>query len=124
MLAKIYLIAISASFLLFGAWSIVDPIGMTARMGVEVSGLSGAFEMRGVYGGVSLGAGLLCLAGAMRTAVEKPALFFLVAYMGGYVIGRTASLVAGDSASVYSWGFAGFEAVAGLIAALLLFRKA
>lgn len=107
-------------FFAFGGWSITDPVGMTKQLGVEVGGVSGVFEMRGVYGGISLGGALLCLAGGFRTDLERPALFFLVAYMGGYVLGRAASFVAGDTALASSWGFAGFEAIVFLLAATLL----
>ena len=107
-------------FFAFGGWSITDPVGMTTQLGVEVGGVSGVFEMRGVYGGISLGGAVLCLAGGLRSDLERPALFFLVAYMGGYVLGRAASFVAGDSAMASSWAFAGFEAVVFVLAALLL----
>lgn len=110
-------------FFAFGGWSITDPVGMTKQLGVEIGGVSGVFEMRGVYGGISLGGALLCLAGGFKADLERPALFFLVAYMGGYVLGRAASFVAGDSAMASSWAFAGFEAVV-LILAVVLLRTA
>lgn len=120
MLTRIFLVLIALMFFAFGGWSITDPVGMTKQLGVEVSGVSGVFEMRGVYGGISLGGALLCLAGGFRAELERPALFFLLAYMGGYVLGRAASLVAGDTAMASSWAFAGFEAVVFVLAATLL----
>ncbi len=110
----------AAMYVAFGVWSITDPLGMTAQLGVEIGGPAGTFEMRGVYGGISLGGALLCLAGGLKPDFERPALFFLIAYMGGYVIGRAASLLAGDTALMTSWIFGGFEAVVFVIAALLL----
>ena len=44
------------------------------------------------------------------------------AYMGGYVIGRSASFFAGDTAGFSNWAFAGFEAVMFVAALLLLMR--
>lgn len=120
MLTRIFLSLIALMFFAFGGWSITDPQGMTSQLGVEVGGIAGTFEMRGVYGGISLGGALLCLAGALRPNIERPALYFLFAYMGGYVLGRAASFIAGDTAMSSSWMFAGFEAVVFVLALLLL----
>ncbi|MEL7545591.1 MAG: DUF4345 family protein [Pseudomonadota bacterium] len=120
MVTRIFLLTIALMFFAFGGWSIVDPLGMTSQLGVQVTGPAGAFEIRGVYGGISLGAALLCLAGGLKPDLERPALYFLVAYMGGYILGRGASLIAGDTALSTSWGFAGFEAIVFALAVLLL----
>jgi hypothetical protein len=122
MMARIFLLITALMFLAFGLWSITDPAGMTSRLGVEIGGVSGLFEMRGIYGGVSLGAGIFCLLGALRAKLSFAALCFVATYMGGYMIGRVASLIAGDSAQPSSWMFAGYELVMGLIALALLLR--
>ena len=85
-------------FIAFGFWSITAPVGMTARLGVEAGGIAGTFELRGIYGGVSLGIAILCGLGALRPRFEFPALCAVAAYMGGYVIGRGASFLYGDTA--------------------------
>lgn len=124
-MTRIFLGVTALMFFAFGFWSITDPVGMTTRLGVEAGGVAGTFEMRGIYGGVSLGAAIMCLLGAVRSTFSFAALCFVVTYMGGYIIGRAASLVAGDSAMTTSWIFAGYELVMGLIAlALLLKRRA
>lgn len=122
MINRVFLALTALMFFAFGLWSIIDPIGMTARLGVEAGGVSGVFEMRGVFGGVSLGAAALCGLGALRQRFEFAALCFIAAYMGGYVIGRGASFVSGDTALGSNWYFAGFEAVMCLIAAFLMAR--
>ena len=111
-------------FIAFGLWSITDPVGMTARLGVSSEGVSGVFEMRGIYGGVSLGAALLCLLGGLRARFEFAALCIVDAYMGGYVLGRGASFLYGDTALASNWYFAGFELVMFVLAVLLISRKA
>ena len=111
-------------YLAFGFWSITDPIGMTAQLGVTIDGPSGVFEMRGVFGGISLGAALLCLLGTLKERVEFAALCFVAAYIGGYVIGRAASFFYGDSALASNWYFAGYELAMFLIATVLVMRKA
>ena len=123
MLNRIFLALTALMFFAFGVWSITDPVGMTARLGVEPGGVSGVFEMRGVFGGVSLGAAILCLLGAVRARFEFAALCFVSAYMGGYVIGRAASFFAGDTALSSNWYFAGFEGVMFILATLLVLRK-
>ncbi len=123
MINRIFLALTALMFLAFGFWSITDPAGMTARLGVIPEGPSGLFEMRGVFGGVSLGAGLLCVLGCLRERFEFAALCFISAYMGGYVLGRGASFMAGDSAMSSNWIFAGFEAVMFLASTFLITRK-
>lgn len=123
MIARLYLAFTALTFAAFGLWSLFDPAGMTAQLQVSVSGVSGIFEMRGIYGGVSLGAATLCLLGANSTKFRFAGLCFVAAYMGGYVIGRAASLAMGDSAATSNWGFAIFEAVMCVLAILLLRRQ-
>ena len=117
MMTRIFLALTALMFTAFGLWSITDPEGMTANLGVSIGGTSGVFEMRGIYGGVSLGAAALCGLGAVRDRFAFPALCFIAFYMGGYVVGRAASFAYGDSALASNWQFAGFELVMFVIAA-------
>ncbi len=123
MINRIFLALTALMFVSFGLWSITDPVGMTARLGVEPGGPAGVFEMRGVFGGVSLGAAAVCLLGTLRPRFEFAALCFIAAYMGGYVIGRGASLLAGDAALASNWIFAGFEALMFPVASVLAARR-
>ena len=110
MLIRIFLALIALMFLAFGLWSISDPIAMTSQLDVTVSGPNAEFEMRGIFGGVSLAAAALTGAGAIRPArFERPALWFLAVYMGGYTLARLVSLILGDSPTASGWAFASFE---------------
>lgn len=125
MLIRIYLGLIALSFIAFGFWSLTDPLGMTSQLGVETSGPNNVFEMRGVFGGVSLGAAALTGAGALKPVqFERPALWFLAAYMGGYTLARFVSLILGDSPTFSGWFFAGFEVVAFALTCLALRARA
>lgn len=124
MIVRIFLALTALMYIAFGYWSITDPVGMVTRLGVEIGGPSGVFEMRGIFGGVSLGLASLCALGALRARFEFAALCGIAAYMGGYVIGRSASFFYGDSALSSNWYFAGFELVMFVIAAVLAARKA
>jgi len=110
-------------FLAFAAVSLINPIGMAAALGVFVSGPNGAYELRGIYGGVSLGAGLLCLGGVLRASLRTPALWFLAAYMGGYIFARAAALLMGPAPTPAYIGFIAFEVVVFLGAALCLLAR-
>ncbi|MEQ9314334.1 MAG: DUF4345 family protein [Henriciella sp.] len=125
MLIRIFLGLICLSFIAFGVWSLTDPLGMTSQLGVETSGPNNVFEMRGIFGGVSLGAATLTGAGVLRpTQFERPALWFLAAYMGGYTLSRIVSALLGDNPTFSGWLFAGFEIDAFAITCLALRMRA
>ena len=111
-------------FLAFGLFSLFRPEIMTSNLGVDISGPNGTFEIRGVFGGVSLGAAILCAAGAFKTTMTRPALWFLVAYMGGYCFARLASVGLGDLPTPGTWRFVAFEAFALIVAMVALNRHA
>lgn len=121
MITRSYLALVGLMFVAFGFWSLTDPLGMTSSLGVEVGGPNGAFEMAGIYGGVSLGAAGLTLAGAALSKMTRPALWFLVTYMGGYCFARVAAwlLHGGPTSDFYS--FIAFEATV-LVGALIALR--
>ena len=120
MMIRIYLFFMAASFLAFGIWSLLDPTGMAASLGVTIGGENGVYEARGIYGGVSLGAGLLALSGLIRPRMVRPALWFITTYMGGYMFARIAGLIAGDVPSSRFLTFVGFEMGCLVIAIVLL----
>ncbi|WP_084397296.1 DUF4345 family protein [Henriciella aquimarina] len=121
MLIRLFLTLIALLFLVFGLWSISDPLGMTSQLDVEAGGPNAAFEMRGIFGGVSLAAAALTAAGAIRPErFERPALYFLAVYMGGYTLARFASLIMGDSPTLNGWAFASFEVVSFALTCLAL----
>lgn len=120
MLIRIFLALMALMFAAFGLYSLLNPIQMASGLGVDVGGPNGAYELRGIYGGVSLAAGLLCGAGAARPALRQPALWFLVVYMGGYVFARAAALILGPPPTPDFAAFIAFEAVSLLLAAAAL----
>ena len=120
---RVFLGLVALSFIAFGLWSLMDPIGMTGSLGVEVGGPNGAFEMRGIYGGVSLGAAALASAGALNAGMVRPALWFLVAYMGGYCFARPLAWTMGSAPTQDFILFIAFEALVLLIALAGLFAR-
>jgi Domain of unknown function (DUF4345) len=120
MFIRIFLGIIALTFLVFGVWSLLDPVAMTSSMGVVVNGPNGIYETRGIYGGVSLGAGLLALAGIFRPRMVRPALWFITTYMGGYLFARIAGLIAGDGPTTNFLMFVGFETACLVVAVVSL----
>jgi hypothetical protein len=116
MMIRIFLALQALSFAAFGLYSLANPIGMAAGLGVDVSGPNGAYELRGIYGGVSLAASLMCGAGALRPGLRLPALWFLIVYMGGYVFARAAALLLGPPPTPGFAVFIAFETVSLLLA--------
>lgn len=121
MYVKLFLALVAALFALFGAVALANPIGMTASLGVEVGGPNGAYELRGIYGGVSLAAAALCAGGAFRASLRAPALWFLIVYMGGYIFARAAALLLGPPPTSDYIGFIAFEGIV-LAGAILSLR--
>lgn len=111
MYVKLFLGLIAALLATFGAIALADPIGMTASLGMDVSGPNGAYELRGVYGGVSLAGAALCAAGSLNASLRAPALWFLVTYMGGYVFARAVALLLGPPPTSSYIVFIAFEVI-------------
>ncbi len=124
MMTRIFLAGMGLMYTAFGLWSLLDPVGMTGQLGVEIGGPNGTFEIRGIFGGVSLGAALLCLAAALKDDLVRPALWFIAIYMGGYCFARIASVLLGDLPEAATWRFVAFEAVAFFIANFALKHRA
>jgi len=123
-MTRLFLLAIGLMFVGFGLWSLLYPLQMTANLGVEIGGPNGTFEIRGVFGGISLGAAVLCLAGTAQDKMVRPALWFLITYMGGYCFARAASAALGDLPEPSTWTFVAFEAVTLIIAIWALWKTA
>lgn len=125
MAIRIFLALVALSFVGFGFWSLISPLSMASSLGVDVSGPNGAFEMAGIYGGVSLGAAALTAAGALSASMTRPALWFLVAYMGGYCLARPIAWIMHGAPTSAFYTFIAFEAavLVGAIASLVARAK-
>lgn len=120
MIATRIFLALSAIALgAFGIWFLASPLAAAARLGLEISGPNASYEIRGIYGGVSLGLALLAAAGVVRAALARPALWSLAAYFGGYTLSRLLSLAIGERPSGAFIAYTVFELtmfVAGVLA--------
>ena len=120
LISRVYLGVIGVMFSAFGIWMLMDPLNGTQTFGMVASGPNAAFEMRGVFGGVSLGMALLALTGAIRTNYTRHALFGMLAYFGGYSIARTYSFASGEIPAGNGLYFALFEIAMAIVAVVCL----
>jgi len=117
---QFFLLLMGLGFIAFGVHSLFDPSTWTKNMGVETINADGIFELRSIYGGTSIGAGILLLLASFKEKYTRPALFFIVAYMGGYALARLAAVGLDGLPSNKLLVFWGIEIVCALIAILLL----
>lgn len=108
----------------FGVYVFWHAPALAENVGYGTPNSNGLYEMRSNYGGVSVGLGLMCLAGALRQSLERPALFVLLTYMGGYAIGRIVALPIDGIPSTSLIAYGVFEAFTAILAFGLLRRTA
>ena len=111
-------------FLAFGVFAFLNPERLIDSLGAASMSPSGTLELRSNYGGVSMGIGLMCLASVFRPSLERPALFVLLAYTGGYAVGKLAAIPLDGVPTSNFIGYLVFESVTALLAFWLLSRKA
>ena len=123
-MVRLFLALNTVIFGVFGAFAFLNPQVFAEMLGAPSVSSDGLYELCGIYGGVSIGAALLCLTGSARPSMERPALYFLLAYTGGYVLARIGGLAFDGIPSMRLIGYATFEAVTALISIWLLNKRA
>ena len=81
MLTIINLVGTAFVFIAFGLWGLIDPIGMVANLGLDISAPSGATAIRAIYGGFLIGLGLFilyCAANDDRRRIGLVAILIIV----------------------------------------------
>ena len=121
-MTKVILAIYTLLYIGFGVYVFLHAPALAENVGYGIPNSNGLYEMRSNYGGVSIGIGLMCLAGTFYTRLQRPALFVLLAYMGGYALGRAVALPIDGipSASLIAYGV--FEAATAVLAFALLRR--
>ncbi|WP_226623033.1 DUF4345 domain-containing protein [Brucella anthropi] len=121
-LSRIFLALSALVFFVIGASIFRDPfIGMA---GTELQPLTvSAFnEVRANYGGLQIAIGLMLLNGAFRTHWRRQALWISVAVTGGLLGGRLISIGIDGLPNTFTAGLVWLEAIATIIATVLLWR--
>lgn len=117
---RLFLFIMGVGFAVFGTFALLNPLPLVASFGLEATGRHAAYELRGIYGGVSLGGAVLFTLGALYQSLRRPALIFLLTYAGGYVFARIIGVFFDGLPEPYFFIFIGFEVVVAAIATVLL----
>ncbi len=121
---RAFLVLYTLLFIGFGVYVFFHAPTLAENVGFGTPNSNGLYEVRSNYGGVSIGIGLMCLAGVLKPALQRPALFVIFAYTGGYALGRLIALPIDGVPSASLIAYAVFEAVSAFLAFLLLRKLA
>ena len=96
-LVRFYLFFMGVTYLLIGLWAIFDPLftsmDISAPSFLDAVGLSitseiGYSEIAGLYGGLNIGIGLMCLVGIAKETIGIFSIKFLTFLAGSIASGR------------------------------------
>ncbi len=120
-ITRIFLLINAIGWALFGFYAFFNPETLrTTILGANTISSDGVSELMAIYGGTCLGAATLFLSAFFKPHLERPALYFIIAYMGGIAVARFfASFLAGFPSSKFL-AFWAIESVSALIAIFLL----
>lgn len=90
---RIFLLINAIGWAAFGLYSFVQPSVLVDMLGADKVSADGLFEIRSIYGGTSFGAAVLFFMGFLKSHLQRPALYFIVAYMGGYALARLGAAI-------------------------------
>ena len=117
------------TYLLIGVWAILDPLlgaldaGMPSfleAVGLNISSEIGYSEIAGLYGGLNLGIGLMCLIGVFKFNIGVFAIKFLTFLTGSIAAGRIIFSLLPSTPGFYNSFFI-FEVCALLIGLTFLY---
>ena len=117
-LKKFYLFFMGLTYFSIGAWAIIDP-GFTDAVGLQVTSDIGYSEIAGIYGGLNLCIGSICLIGLFNEYFGIFPIKFLTFLTGSIAFGRIISSALPDMPSFFNTFFI-FEVCACFIGILLI----
>jgi hypothetical protein len=106
----------------FGLLMFFKPELSIGFLGTSDMSSDGFYEIRSMYGGTSLGGAALLFAGFLKADMIRPALYFSLAYTGGYAVVRIAALPLDGIPGKLFWPFIGLEFITVFLAAFFLKR--
>ena len=99
-LIRLYLLFMGVTYLLIGIWATLDPIllanasaipSFQEAVGLKVSYDIGYSEIAGIYGGLNLGIGMMCLIGIFKENIGLFGIKFITLLTGSIAFGRVIS---------------------------------
>ncbi len=128
-LIRIFLLFMSFTYVIIGGWAILDPVAGALELGwpsfMDAIGLSvsseiGYSEIAGLYGGLNLSIGVLCLIGIFKNDIGIFSIKFITFLVGSIAIGRILFSLLPSTPSFYNTYFV-FEVITFIIGTLLLY---
>ena len=119
---RIFLLINAVGWAAFGLICFIHPNILVELLGANTVSHDGLFELRSIYGGTSLGAAALFFSGFLKEHMQRPALYFIVAYMGGYAAARLGAALIMGLPGANLMGFWALE-IFGAGVSLYLLRK-
>ena len=118
--AQFFLILIGLAFAGYGIYCLINPNLLNEVTGMILSDPTALIEVRAMYGGLQLTAGLYLIYCALNTAHVPQALVLCIFMFAGLSGARAVGLTLDGGDNGYNVSAAIFEAVSGLIALVLL----
>ena len=96
-LVRFYLFFMGITYLLIGLWAILDPLFTSMEIsapsfldavGLSITSEIGYSEIAGLYGGLNIGIGLMCLVGIAKETIGIFSIKFLTFLAGSIASGR------------------------------------
>ena len=122
MWATLFLYVTAIAWAGYGIYCFLQPQILGSLAGLAATNVTGATELRAMYGGAQFGIGLMTLFGARELRLQRPTLLGLACIYGGLGISRAIAALLGHDVSVYTLGAATFEITSLLICVALLRR--
>ncbi len=117
---RVFLWLCGISIIAIGAASLIAPELLAAPLGFALDNPSARNEFRANYGGMLFLLGVLTVAGGQRPDHHRAALFLVLCFTGGLVLGRLISLVVDGSPGPALYLFGALELAMAALAMLLL----
>ena len=121
MLKKFYLVFMGLTYFAIGAWAIIDP-GFTDAIGLQVTSDIGYSEIAGIYGGLNLCIGFMCVVGIFKENIATFSIKFITFLVGSIALGRVLFSMMPSTPSFYNEYFA-FEVCAFIAGIFLLYQQ-
>ena len=126
---RLYLLLMTVIYGLIGVWALLDPMFGALEMdypsfldavGLSVSSPIGYSEIAGIYGGLNLCIGFMCLIGIFKKDIGIFAVKFITFLVGSIALGRVLFSLIPTTPTFYNTYFI-FEISALIVGAVLLY---
>ena len=126
---RLYLLLMTVIYGLIGVWALLDPMFGALEMdypsfldavGLSVSSPIGYSEIAGIYGGLNLCIGFMCLTGIFKKDIGIFAVKFITFLVGSIALGRVLFSLIPTTPTFYNTYFI-FEISALIIGLILLY---